>query len=113
MSSGVILAVCIGLTAVGGIAGIFAGLGALSLRRLRRLLRGNLYEDYVREHEDICPQGRVACWKCQGTVVWVHILQREGEDVLSEHLCKNCGERLFYSVNGALYKKLAAGLGNS
>ena len=95
-----------------GVAGLFAGLSALSRRRIRNLLRGTLYEDYIREHEAICPQGKVVCWKCQSTVVWVHIIQREGEDILNEHICKNCGERLFFSANGPIYKKLAAGLEN-
>lgn len=86
-----------------GVLGIFFCIGKLLSRHsknyYRNLFRGHLWEDYIRDNPDLVRNGRVAC-RCGNTSIQLRNLDRSGTDVVREHVCNQCGTRLYLSASG-------------
>ena len=75
-----------------------------AFREDERILRGNLLEDYEKNHPEYIINGRPVCFKCGGRKILVHILSRAGMEVIREHSCL-CGQRLYLSASGESLEK--------
>lgn len=99
MNNGIIaFIVLVGLVLL-GLFGVLKLIGYLSTRYSRNLLRGHLREDYVRNNPDLARKGKVAC-HCGNTRILLRNLHRSGDDVIREHVCDQCGARLYLSASG-------------
>jgi len=80
----------------------------LGRKRLRNLLRGHLREDYIENHPELVQGGRVVCvCGCRKVILRnVHPTGSAGADVVREHVCIACGNRLFFSVSGEYLEKI-------
>lgn len=67
---------------------------------LKRMLKGKLHEDYIREHSDAVINGKTVCCSCKSDKIWVQLVIRRLDRSVSEHKCKECGTFLFYSYTG-------------
>ncbi len=82
--------------------GILAFFGWIAKRCSRKLLQGNLREDYVRNNPNLLRNGKVIC-HCGNTRILLRNIERNGSDVIREHVCDQCGTRLYYSASGEYY----------
>lgn len=72
----------------------------LDKRGYQRLLRGNLREDYARNNPTHVRSGKIRC-ACGGKkIVLRNIGPRQVSEVVREHVCHECGARLFLSASG-------------
>ncbi len=83
-----------------GVGKLFSLLGK---RSNRNFFRGNLREDYIRNNPDLARNGKVAC-HCGNTRILLRNLERNGSNVVREHVCDQCGTRLYYSASGEYYE---------
>lgn len=74
----------------------------------RNLLRGHLREDYIKNNPDLVQGSRVFCrCGCKKLILRNVPPTRAGADVVREHVCISCGNRLFFSVGGEYLEKIA------
>lgn len=81
----------------------------LNRRYYRNMLRGNLREDYARKHPNLAQGHKVAC-RCRCERISIRNLggtRLEGSDIIREHVCQNCGYRLYFSVSGSYLEGIA------
>jgi hypothetical protein len=77
-------------------------------RYYRKMFRGHLREDYIKNNPDLVRNGNAIC-ACGGEKV---VLRNLGpvllghEDVVREHVCHSCGNRLFYSASGTYFESI-------
>lgn len=90
------------------ILGAFKLHSRMGRKYLKRMLAGNLYEDYRKNHKedvvDFCggntANGRPVCYKCKSDKIWMQIVIRRLDKSVTEHKCRECGTFLFYSCTG-------------
>lgn len=74
----------------------------MNRRYYRNMFRGNLREDYIKHNPECARPGTVFC-SCGGEKIVLRNLgpiRLEGSDVIREHVCHQCGKRLFLSASG-------------
>ena len=103
MDSGYIALIILALLLVGGIYSVLKLFRWLNKRYYRNMFRGHLREDYMRENPGLVRDGNFFC-ACGGEKVVLRNLgpiRLEGSDVVREHVCHQCGKRLFFSASGS------------
>lgn len=101
--------VILGALVAGGIYSFFPLVRWGNKRHYRKLLSGNLREDYMREHPELVRKsGDVIC-VCGGKKILLRDYwpsRVEGSDVVREHVCHRCGFRLYFSASGEKYEEI-------
>ncbi len=110
MSNGTIALIVLTLVCL-GIYGVRKLFSRYIKRAYRNFFRGNLREDYIRNNPSLVRNGKVAC-HCGNTRILLRNLEQNGSDVVREHVCDQCGARLYYSVSGAYLNGIVSELQN-
>ena len=69
---------------------------ALSLAILR-VSPDDTFEAYKNHHPELVSEGKVKCFNCQGTTIWMRAVASSPFGVKHAHTCRNCGTELYRS----------------
>lgn len=108
MDSGTVALLILAVLVVFGAFSVLKLFLWLNRRCYRKLLRGNLREDYIRNHPDLVHENKLSCVCGNKKIVLrnLGLTRLEGSDVIREHVCQACGIRLFYSTSGSYFESI-------
>lgn len=109
MDSGTVAAIILVAIIIAIVIFAFRFVSFLGRRACRNMLRGNLREDYIRNYPDSVERQQAFCRKCGCRRIFVKDIgdtRNIGPDKVREHVCSQCGLRLYYSVSGSSMEKI-------
>ncbi len=60
--------------------------------------RERTLEAYLKRHPDCLQQGRVSCYRCGISSIWMKQYRAYPGGVIHSHVCRQCGVELYQSV---------------
>lgn len=80
-------------------------------KKLANMLRGNLREDFLRQHPECLLKDKTIC-TCgsKRTLITRAIGWGSTAQVVREHFCGQCGKRCYFSVSGSHLEKIVDAL---
>ncbi len=77
-------------------------------RYYRGKFRGNLLDDYVRNHPDLIKKSRIYCVCGNGIIdsKALGFFRRKNAAAVREHYCRLCKRFLYYSGSGSYFEKI-------
>ena len=55
------------------------------------------FDDYRSAHPELVKDGKISCYKCEGSDVSIRQIGKTPTSILNHHVCKTCGTTLFRS----------------
>jgi len=78
---------------------VFGGIILMLILAFKKHYSLPTFDGYRAKHPELVKDGKIACYNCSGTDVFVKTVGNTPMSILNHHMCKTCGTNLFRSSN--------------